>query len=158
MTVSQTEYERIEAWVKRYLGNIHRTVLGTVVWVIVCLLVAERLPEDVEQRYRAALDQREPVEQSTARKLAQPTSAIDLLGLPPRIRNALGRSGITSIAAVRAAPDADLLGVRGIGDRALRAIRSHLRLRDQIAHGKPAARGPDAPDARSRRRPSTRGE
>jgi len=43
MTASQTGYERTEAWVKRYLGNIHRTVLGTVVWVIVCLLVAQRL-------------------------------------------------------------------------------------------------------------------
>jgi hypothetical protein len=43
MTASQIGYERLEVWVKRYLGGIHRTVLGTVVWVIVCLLVAQRL-------------------------------------------------------------------------------------------------------------------
>ena len=43
MTASQIGYERVEAWVKHYLGNIHRTVLGTVVWVVVCLLVAQRL-------------------------------------------------------------------------------------------------------------------
>ena len=43
MTASQIGYERVEAWVKRYVGPIHRTVLGTVVWVIVCLLVAQRL-------------------------------------------------------------------------------------------------------------------
>ncbi len=43
MTAPQIRYEKVEAWVKPYLGHIHRTVLGTVVWVIVCLLVAQRL-------------------------------------------------------------------------------------------------------------------
>ena len=43
MTASQIGYEHIKAWVKPYLGECHRTVLGTVVWIIVCLLVAQRL-------------------------------------------------------------------------------------------------------------------
>lgn len=43
MTASQIGYEHVKAWVKPYLGESHRTVLGTVVWIIVCLLVAQRL-------------------------------------------------------------------------------------------------------------------
>jgi hypothetical protein len=43
MTASQIGYERVAAWVKSYLGEIHRTVLGTMAWILVCLLVAQRL-------------------------------------------------------------------------------------------------------------------
>ena len=43
MTASQIGYDHVKAWVKPYLGECHRTVLGTVVWIIVCLLVAQRL-------------------------------------------------------------------------------------------------------------------
>ncbi|MBV9281651.1 MAG: transposase [Chloroflexi bacterium] len=43
MTASQIGYARLETWVKRYLAGTHRTVVGTVAWVIICLVVAQRL-------------------------------------------------------------------------------------------------------------------
>src|SRR5579884_555808 len=43
MTASQIGYGNIYAWVKSYLSGTHRTVLKTVAWVILCLLVAQRL-------------------------------------------------------------------------------------------------------------------
>lgn len=43
MTASQIGYGNVQAWVKSYLNGTHRTVLSTVAWVILCVLVAQRL-------------------------------------------------------------------------------------------------------------------
>ncbi len=43
MTASQIGYGKVQAWVKSYLPGTHGTVLKTVAWVILCLLVAQRL-------------------------------------------------------------------------------------------------------------------
>lgn len=43
MTASQIGYGKVYTWVKSYLNGTHRTVLSTVGWVILCLLVAQRL-------------------------------------------------------------------------------------------------------------------
>jgi hypothetical protein len=43
MTASGIGYGKVASWVKSDLGGTHRTVLGTVGWVILCLLVAQRL-------------------------------------------------------------------------------------------------------------------
>ncbi|HVA89132.1 MAG TPA: transposase [Chloroflexota bacterium] len=43
MTASQVDYGNVHAWVKSFLNGTHRTVLSTVAWVILCLLVAQRL-------------------------------------------------------------------------------------------------------------------
>lgn len=43
MTASQIGYGKVQAWVKSYLSGTHRTVLGTAAWMILCLLVAQRL-------------------------------------------------------------------------------------------------------------------
>ena len=43
MTASHIGDERVHAWVKPYLDGTHQTVLKTVTWVILCLLVAQGL-------------------------------------------------------------------------------------------------------------------
>lgn len=43
MTVSQIEYGKVLMWVKGYLVDVHATVVKTVGWAVVCLLVAQRL-------------------------------------------------------------------------------------------------------------------
>lgn len=43
MTASQIGYGKVQAWVKSYLNGTHCTVLNSVAWVILCLLVAQRL-------------------------------------------------------------------------------------------------------------------
>lgn len=43
MTASRRGYGNGYAWVKAYLSGTHRTVLQTVAWVVLCLLVAQRL-------------------------------------------------------------------------------------------------------------------
>lgn len=43
MTASQIGYGNVQTWVKSYLNGTHRTVLQTVAWVILCVLVAQRL-------------------------------------------------------------------------------------------------------------------
>src|SRR5438270_14066768 len=43
MTASTIGYEHVQAWIKPSVGTIHRTVLQTITWIILCLLVAQRL-------------------------------------------------------------------------------------------------------------------
>lgn len=43
MTASQIGYGNVGTWVKSYLKGTHRTVVSTVAWVVLCLLVAQRL-------------------------------------------------------------------------------------------------------------------
>src|SRR5438445_494727 len=44
MTASQIGYATVQGWVKHILTDgTHTTVIGTVAWVVVCLLVAQRL-------------------------------------------------------------------------------------------------------------------
>jgi hypothetical protein len=43
MTASHIGYARVHRWVKPYLDGAHQTVLKTVTWVILCLLVAQGL-------------------------------------------------------------------------------------------------------------------
>jgi hypothetical protein len=43
MTASQVGYAKVHGWVKQILADGHATVTGTVAWVVLCLLVAQRL-------------------------------------------------------------------------------------------------------------------
>ena len=43
MTASDVGYERVERWVKAMLAGTHRTVVRTVAWAVLCLLLAQRL-------------------------------------------------------------------------------------------------------------------
>src|SRR5579859_34303 len=43
MTTSHIGYERVHTWVKPYLAGTHQSVLKTVTWIILCLLVAQSL-------------------------------------------------------------------------------------------------------------------
>jgi hypothetical protein len=42
MTTAQVGYEPVSCWVKHILGRTHTTVVVTVVWAVLCLLVAQR--------------------------------------------------------------------------------------------------------------------
>src|SRR5262245_51877332 len=42
MTAADVGYERVVGWVKALLGGTHRTVVRTVAWAVLCLLVAQR--------------------------------------------------------------------------------------------------------------------
>lgn len=43
MTTAQVGYAPVHRWVKHVLGSMHRTVVGTVAWAVLCLLVAQRV-------------------------------------------------------------------------------------------------------------------
>lgn len=43
MTTAQVGYEPIQCWVKQVLGQTHATVVATVVWAVLCVLVAQRV-------------------------------------------------------------------------------------------------------------------
>ena len=43
MTASQIGYAHVQRWVKSYLAGHHRTVVATVAWVVLCVLVAQRV-------------------------------------------------------------------------------------------------------------------
>jgi hypothetical protein len=43
MTTAQVGYAPIHRWVKHVLGQTHTTVVGTVAWAVLCLLVAQRV-------------------------------------------------------------------------------------------------------------------
>jgi hypothetical protein len=43
MTASRIGYAHVYQWVKTYLYGTHRTVLATIAWVVLCLLVAQRV-------------------------------------------------------------------------------------------------------------------
>jgi hypothetical protein len=43
MTASHIGYAKVEGWAKPYLDGTHQTVLKTVAWVVLCLLVAQGL-------------------------------------------------------------------------------------------------------------------
>lgn len=43
MTASDVGYDRIQTWVKAVLGPVHSTVLMTVAWAVLCLLLAQRV-------------------------------------------------------------------------------------------------------------------
>jgi hypothetical protein len=43
MTTASVRYEPVHGWVKHMLGRAHTTVVGTVAWAVVCLLVAQRV-------------------------------------------------------------------------------------------------------------------
>lgn len=43
MTASQIGYDKLLQWVKRYLAEIHFTALSTIAWMVLCLLLAQRL-------------------------------------------------------------------------------------------------------------------
>jgi hypothetical protein len=43
MTASDVGYDRVQAWVKAVLGPVHATVIMTVAWAVLCLLIAQRV-------------------------------------------------------------------------------------------------------------------
>jgi hypothetical protein len=43
MTTAQVGYAPVHRWVKHVLGSMHMTVVGTVAWAVLCLLVAQRV-------------------------------------------------------------------------------------------------------------------
>src|SRR2546423_3222524 len=43
MTTAQVGYEPVHRWVKHILGRTHTTVVVTVAWAVLCLLVAQRV-------------------------------------------------------------------------------------------------------------------
>ena len=64
MTASAVGYPQVHAWVKTMLGRTHATVIHTIAWAVLCLLVAQRatpaalaraLPADQAGRARARL-------------------------------------------------------------------------------------------------------
>ena len=42
MTTAQVGYAPVHRWVKSVLGSMHTTVVVTVAWAVLCLLVAQR--------------------------------------------------------------------------------------------------------------------
>jgi hypothetical protein len=42
MTTAQVGYTPVYRWVKQVLGHTHTTVVATVAWAVLCLLVAQR--------------------------------------------------------------------------------------------------------------------
>jgi hypothetical protein len=57
MTTAQVGYMPVYRWVKQGLGNTHTTVVATVAWAVLCLLVAQRVTS-------AALARALPAEQA----------------------------------------------------------------------------------------------
>jgi hypothetical protein len=57
MTTAQVGYTPVYRWVKQVLGNTHTTVVATVAWAVLCLLVAQRVTS-------AALARALPAEQA----------------------------------------------------------------------------------------------
>src|SRR6266487_211176 len=64
MTASVVGYERVQEWVKTMLGRTHATVVQTVAWAVLCVLLAQRvtpaalaraLPAEQAGRARARL-------------------------------------------------------------------------------------------------------
>src|SRR2546430_7408982 len=43
MTTAQVGYPHVHRWVKEVLGRTHATVIMTVAWAVLCLLVAQRV-------------------------------------------------------------------------------------------------------------------
>jgi hypothetical protein len=43
MTTAQVGYTSVHRWVKQVLGQTHTTVIMTVAWAVLCLLVAQRV-------------------------------------------------------------------------------------------------------------------
>jgi hypothetical protein len=43
MTTAQGGYTPVSRWVKQGLGDTHTTVVATVAWAVLCLLVAQRV-------------------------------------------------------------------------------------------------------------------
>ena len=43
MTTAQVGYTSVHRWVKQVLGQTHTTVIVTVAWAVLCLLVAQRV-------------------------------------------------------------------------------------------------------------------
>jgi hypothetical protein len=43
MTTAEVGYEPVHCWVKHILGRTHATVVGTVAWAMLCVLVAQRV-------------------------------------------------------------------------------------------------------------------
>ena len=57
MTTAQVGYTPVYRWVKQVLGHTHTTVVATVAWAVLCLLVAQRVTS-------AALARALPAEQT----------------------------------------------------------------------------------------------
>src|SRR5215472_9640032 len=57
MTTAQVGYTPVHRWVKQVLGSTHTTVIVTVAWAVLCLLVAQRVTS-------AALARALPAEQA----------------------------------------------------------------------------------------------
>ena len=43
MTTAQVGYAHVHRWVKHVLGSTHTTIVVTVAWAVLCLLVAQRV-------------------------------------------------------------------------------------------------------------------
>src|SRR5438132_12512576 len=43
MTTAQVGYTPVHRWVKQVLGSTHTTVVMTITWAVLCLLVAQRV-------------------------------------------------------------------------------------------------------------------
>jgi hypothetical protein len=73
MTASAVGYERVHAWVKAMLGKTHATVVQTIAWAVLCVLVAQRVTP-------AALARALPMAQAGRARAADPGAA--LVGWP----------------------------------------------------------------------------
>ena len=50
MTTAQVGYTPVYRWVKHVLGSTHTTVVVTIAWAVLCLLVAQRVTPAVLAR------------------------------------------------------------------------------------------------------------
>ncbi len=59
MTASDVGYERVERWGKALLAGTHRTVVRTVAWAVLCLLLAQRAtPAALARALRAVREEK----------------------------------------------------------------------------------------------------
>ena len=89
MTTAQVGYEPVYRWVKPILGRTHTTVVVTVVWAVLCLLVAQRATP-------AALARALPAAHSIEFSGDGPSSlpvVLKCLGLPPCCLENFSRRG-----------------------------------------------------------------
>src|SRR3989442_3172669 len=112
MTTAQVGYLPVHRWVKHVLGSTHTTVVVTVAWAVLCLLVAQRATS-------AALARALPAEQagsgrSCLRRARRP-------GGGPAVRSAPGRAA--PIPLTLTPPPAEPAPVGGTRDHPARHLR-----------------------------------
>ncbi len=77
MTTAQVGYTPVYRWVKQVLGDTHTTVVATVAWAVLCLLVAQRVTS-------AALARALPADAGRLRPVVPPAGAALVAGAGAR--------------------------------------------------------------------------